>query len=196
MKTYYTVYQTTNHKTGHIYIGTHKTVDVHDSYLGSGTRLANAIRKYGHEFFSKEVLHIFENSEDMFLKEAELVDEEFVKRLDTYNIKTGGYGGWEYINQNRENLTYNWNTKGSSERFKKMHECGDFKYDNFLGKKHTKESKKKMSETSCGMGSGKNNSQYGSMWVTNGVDNRKIKANSTPPDGYTKGRTLKKRVKK
>lgn len=99
MTIYYTVYKTTNTLNGMIYIGKHETTDPQDSYLGSGKRLTNAIKKYGAEYFTKEVLHILDTREAMYSKERELVNEEFVKRIDTYNLKLGGDGGWEYINE-------------------------------------------------------------------------------------------------
>lgn len=34
------------------------------------------------------------------------------------------------------------------------------------------------------------NSQYGTMWVTNGLSNQKIKREDSIPEGYWKGRTL------
>lgn len=37
---------------------------------------------------------------------------------------------------------------------------------------------------------GERNSQYGTMWVTNGSDNLKIKKDSPIPEGYHRGRTL------
>lgn len=37
---------------------------------------------------------------------------------------------------------------------------------------------------------GKKNSQFGTMWITDGVNNRKIKKNDLVPEGYWKGRTL------
>jgi hypothetical protein len=35
---------------------------------------------------------------------------------------------------------------------------------------------------------GETNSQFGSMWITNGVENRKLKKDSIIPEGWTKGR--------
>ena len=39
---------------------------------------------------------------------------------------------------------------------------------------------------------GKGNSQFGTMWVTNGATNLKINKTDNIPDGYYKGRVCKK----
>lgn len=89
----YTVYKITNNLNGKIYIGCHKTYDINDSYMGSGNNIKLAIKKYGIEQFSKDILYIFDNSDDCYKKEAEIVNEEFVKRTDTYNMHPGGNRG-------------------------------------------------------------------------------------------------------
>jgi hypothetical protein len=92
---YYTVYKTTNLVNDKIYIGCHKTKNLNDNYKGSISNLSKAIEKYGIENFKKEILFCFDNEQEMFAKEAELVTEEFVKNSNTYNAKVGGYGGWD-----------------------------------------------------------------------------------------------------
>jgi hypothetical protein len=87
---YYTIYKTTNLINNKIYIGQHITDNLDDGYLGSGTNLHKAIKKYGKENFKKEILHIFDNFDDMDNKEKELVTKEFVLREDTYNLIQGG----------------------------------------------------------------------------------------------------------
>ena len=118
-KIYYIIYKTSNNFDCMFYIGKHITKDINDSYLGSGHRLKNAIKKYGRINFKKETLYIFETEEEMNVKEAEIVNEEFVARDDTYNIALGGFGSFAHID-----------TKGSKNPF--------------YGKKHSKENKLKI----------------------------------------------------
>lgn len=94
----YTIYQTTNNIDGKIYVGSHKTKNLNDGYMGSGKILNQAIDKYGIENFTKDIFHVFDTSKEMYDKEAEIVDESFVQRSDTYNIRLGGSGGWDHIN--------------------------------------------------------------------------------------------------
>lgn len=87
------VYKTTNLISGKIYIGVHSSIDEHDSYLGSGVALKNAVKKYGKDKFKRETLFTFGNIDDAYMKECELVDSVFVAREDTYNLTIGGQGG-------------------------------------------------------------------------------------------------------
>lgn len=96
---FYIIYKITHNASGKQYIGKHQTKDVNDGYMGSGKLLRLAIEKYGRDSFSKVVLHIFDNENDMNAKERELVTEEFCQRKDTYNLCEGGKGGFGYINQ-------------------------------------------------------------------------------------------------
>lgn len=91
---FHIVYQTTNTVNGMIYVGAHSTDLLEDGYLGSGHRLTLAIEKYGIKSFSRNILHIFNTPTEMFSKEAELVNVDFLKRPDVYNIVEGGFGGY------------------------------------------------------------------------------------------------------
>ncbi len=88
----YTVYKTTNLINNKIYVGAHKCKDPNDRYIGSGAILKRSIKKYGRSNFIKEVLFQFDNPDDMYLKESEIVDKDFVARSDTYNVTKGGHG--------------------------------------------------------------------------------------------------------
>ena len=102
MNTLYTVYKITNKVTDKIYIGVHKTKDIDDGYMGSGKYLTYSQNKHGIENFQKEVLFVYDNPEEMYAKEAEIVDIQFVAEKNTYNLKMGGHGGFDYINNNEE----------------------------------------------------------------------------------------------
>lgn len=110
-KKYYLVYKTTNLVNGKIYIGKHETDNLDDGYLGSGILIRRAIEKYGKENFKREILFECSTREEMNAKEAELVNEEFLKRDDIYNLKQGGEGGWDYLNNS--NSSY---AKGTIKR--------------------------------------------------------------------------------
>lgn len=95
----HTVYKITNIVNNKIYIGVHKTDNPYDSYKGTDVIILKAHAKYGLDNFSKEILFTYDTGDDFvneslaYSKEAELVDQEFVDREDTYNIDLGGKGG-------------------------------------------------------------------------------------------------------
>ncbi len=101
MKIYFTVYKITNTINNKIYVGAHKTINLEDDYMGSGDNIKRALKKYGIKNFKKEYIDIFDNENEMFNMESKIVNEDFVKGNNTYNIALGGGGGWELVNQNK-----------------------------------------------------------------------------------------------
>lgn len=81
--------------------------------MGSGSKLRNAIKKYGIESFEKKTLYIFDNKKDALKKEYEIVNEEFVNRKDTYNLTIGGN-----IPPNAKEWWSDIHSKTTSERMK------------------------------------------------------------------------------
>lgn len=116
---FYYIYEIKNNINNKIYVGIHKTKNLNDNYMGSGKLIKNAIKKYGIKNFCKKILMFCKNYEELLKFEKLIVNESFINNKNTYNLKNGGIGGFEYINNN-ENI------------------------NKFKGKKHTKETKQKI----------------------------------------------------
>lgn len=85
----YIVYKTTLKLDDRIYIGVHGQED-QDNYLGSGKHLKRALEYYGSANFEREILFTYDDEDQAYDKEAELVTEEFVKLDTNFNITPGG----------------------------------------------------------------------------------------------------------
>ena len=153
----YVVYKTKNLKDNREYIGVHSTEDVNDNYLGSGTHLKLAIAFYGLDSFSKEILYTFNTKKEAYDKEAELVNEEYVNRKDTYNMKIGGQGGWDHTHSIPDQVEKRraGNKKAIEEGRAAMWRLSPEKRsqmtsgenNGFYGKTHSKEARKKIAES-------------------------------------------------
>lgn len=216
---FYTIYKITNRVNGKYYIGKHQTKDLNDEYMGSGKYLKRAINKYGIENFSKEILHIFKTESEMNAKEKELV----VISEETYNLLEGGQGGFSYINSKGLNVINGYlGGKSFKKKLEDPSFFKDW-YEKNEKSKRNPEVRKKMSEglrlahkegrlTSYQINTpeakqvrlekykvikhqqGERNSQYGTCWITNGIENKKIKKedlNNWTSLGYNKGRVCK-----
>jgi hypothetical protein len=202
--TYHLIYQITNTINGKIYIGKHETYNIDDGYMGSGTLIKEAIRKYGKENFTKEILFMIPTREGMDIKEAEIVTEAFVRLKSNYNIKPGGTGGYSFPQSdvtsedmskrgrlgglkskgNTKNLKM-W-TKGDAppnclENLSKMNTCPIIRQtrkDTFARIEHQV---------------GETNSQFGTCWMHNDSKSIKIKLEDLKKyiaDGYVRGRKI------
>jgi group I intron endonuclease len=147
---HYYLYKITNLVNNKIYVGVHKTKDLNDGYMGSGKIIQQAIQKYGLQNFEKIILETFDTYEEALKKEYQIVNEEFLSRDNTYNLRVGGAGGFDWINKNKLNHTDSVNEKRnttlkagySSGKIKKL--SGEL--NPFWGKTHTEDTKKIISE--------------------------------------------------
>lgn len=212
----YTVYRTVNLVNGKVYVGQHATKNPNDSYIGSGSWLRQAVKKYGRESFKKEVLFVFDNPEEMAAKEAEIVTQEFVDREDTYNLVPGGHLGDAWYEARKgiptEDLS-RWGKAGNEvlkEKLKTSPEYREVQRRNgeriaklwntsgrprfrlnpleFLGRKHSEETIVKMR----GKSAGSSNSQFGTLWICKSGENPKkipgSEVSSYLERGWSRGR--------
>lgn len=205
---HYLVYKITNLTNGKTYIGKHETYDVNDGYMGSGELLNLAKKKYGLENFKREILFDFDSREEMNRKEVELVDEQFVRRADTYNAALGGTGGFYHVNSKRKNWSEEQWIKFAAKRTqptetqksiiskrlsvarkKRILEYGH----NWIGRHHTEESKRKIREHHLKVGyqKGNRNSQFGKHWWMNPVTKESHSFfDKDVPEGWIRGRKM------
>lgn len=99
MPTKFIVYKITNLINNKFYIGAHATINVNDSYMGSGKLIYLAIKKYGLSNFKKDILYVLKSKKEMYNKERFIVNRKFINRKDTYNLKIGGTGGFSSFNK-------------------------------------------------------------------------------------------------
>lgn len=215
---HFIIYKITNTINGKFYIGSHRTKNINDRYMGSGKLLKRAFEKYGIENFTKEILFVFDNSEDMYAKEAEIVNADFLLEENTYNVKIGGFGGWDYSNSSGK--AHRLDKSMQSEyiklgrlKLKELYKDPKFKtkvgksisdsmkrkYDSgyinpFKNKCHSQKTIEKIKVGRLNKGLGSSNSQFGTCWITNGQENKKIKKEDIDNwinIGYYKGRIMK-----
>ncbi len=94
---FFVIYQITNFIDGKIYIGAHVTYNVNDKYMGSSKYLKRDMKELGRQNFKKDILHVFDNKNDMIKMEAEIVNQKFCHREDTYNRMIGGISDWSVL---------------------------------------------------------------------------------------------------
>ena len=117
---FYFIYETTNLINGSKYRGFHQTFDVNNSYLESGPIIIKAIKKYGKRNFKREILEFCDSFEHLIEREAFYVNIEWINRKDTYNLKTGGWGGSKH---SEELKSKHWSRTNKLEVSQKIREA-------------------------------------------------------------------------
>lgn len=211
------MYEIKNNVNGKIYVGVHKTSNEDDGYMGSGKVIRSAIAKYGLENFTKTILERFETAEAMFEREKEFVNEEFLSRRDVYNLRRGGFGGFDHVNKsmsdderkiravkmhlvikdNRKDAEYNLKYIDKKKTTLKEIRSRNSRWK-FNAERNIEFSKRAQAPEAIAKKvatfekiehqKGSKNSQFGSMWITNGIENKKIEKECPIPEGWIKGR--------
>lgn len=174
-----------------------------------GTHIKNAIKKYGKENFKKEIITECNSFEEMNELERKIVDKNFIHNSNTYNHAIGGTNGWknclkykseEEIKEIRQHAVnamrdvYKDPIKRNEyvKKIKDGQKAAEFNHKTFLGKHHTEETKKKMSEIAK-THTGEKNSSFGTCWIFNEKESKKIKKDEIQKYlelGWKKGRKM------
>lgn len=194
LKKYHFIYKTTSLIDGRYYIGMHSTNNLKDGYLGSGTQLMRAIRKYGKENFVMEILEYLPTKELLSQREKEIVTMQEVTDKKCMNLKIGGIGGFpptakrRFLERMKEVDFKKMFSQKASERMVEQYKNGKRVSNppNWTGRKHKPETLEKMKDVKKDWGKGETNSQFGTFWITDGKTNKKTK--SEIPEGWYRGR--------
>lgn len=128
------VYLTTNLITGHFYIGVHSTDVLDDGYIGTGSLIKAAKKKYGKKNFSREVLADFKCISEAYRWESIIVGKDLIEDPNCYNIAPGGSGCPISVNKGKKR------SAETIERIKANHV-------GMTGQSHSYETRKRIKET-------------------------------------------------
>ena len=138
----YKIYLITNTENIKKYVGITKfsLEERFSQHIKRGFILTEAIQKYGYQNFSIDLIEEVESAERAYELEQYYIKEYNTKAPNGYNLTDGGDGifGWEVTEEYRQEC---------SERVKHLHKE---KKVGMYGKKHSDETKRKMSEASKG----------------------------------------------
>lgn len=185
---YHYIYKTICIVTGRFYVGLHSTNKLDDGYIGSGKRLWNSIDEYGKENHQCEILEWLPDRESVIQREKEIITEEFLSDPMCMNIAKGG-GVWPPSCAGFIDEAHQIRCSSAGGKIGGKHPNSGFRRrDTQLkviatktknnswatrgttGFKYSEASKKQMSEAQ----QGKSNSQFGTCWICNGSEVKKI----------------------
>ncbi len=148
MKKYHFVYITRRIGTPYYYYGVHSTNNINDGYIGSGYHFLNAVRKYGKESFSREIIKFFESHDEALKFENEIITKEVLEDEYCYNIQHGGKGSKdEHTLSTKEKMSLSAKErKIPQETRNKLKESMKRKIE-LYGYYHSEETRKRISET-------------------------------------------------
>lgn len=138
--------------------------------------IKHALIKYGKKAFKREIIEYCNSREELITREGEIVTQDFVEKDDNFNHRTGGYANTVFSKEVREQISKN-NPMQRADIRKKVSDAQkkiwtpekkeEFSKNNpmynpetrkqhsgekssWFGRKHTKESKQKMSVANIG----------------------------------------------
>lgn len=106
---YYYIYKVTNKLTNEYYVGQHSSTKepLHDTYMGSGIQIKQALKRYGTHNFTKEIVQLCENTTDLNVAELIHIGDKWFTDPLCLNMKAGGEAGrgWTHTIEARRNIS-------------------------------------------------------------------------------------------
>jgi len=155
MKQHGYVYRVTNRITGAVYVGQRRG-EFRSWYLGSGTVIRNAVKKYGATNFLLEFIQSAFDQPSLDRLETHFISEAR-SRGETYNIRDGGLGSLFNGFGPMKGRTHSEDTKKRFSEDRKGSKNPNFGRDFFgsnnphFGKRHSEEAKQKISARTTGV---------------------------------------------
>jgi len=175
----------------------HSTDNINDGYVGSGKRLWYSIHKHGLENHICNILEFYDSREKLVIQEKDLINADLLKDPQCMNLAIGGSGSWAHCNQpgnwkGKSNFDWELGQKAynqklnSNPEFKKY--CAELSRQKLLKcreiggkigrlKALSEESNQKRKNTfqKINHQSGEKNSQFGTCWIFDPLENKAIK---------------------
>jgi hypothetical protein len=176
------LYITTNLVNGKKYIG--QTTSSRKNYIGSGSVIMSAIKKYGKENFLRE--NIYEDDWEFI----DLLEQEYIEKYDAvnsplyYNQKPGGYYSTHSAVSRKIMSEKAIGRKVSAESKQQRSENMKGEKNPMYGKKRTDDEKERIRQKVL-----LNNPQRGTFWWNNEVE--EIRSKECPGLEWKKGRLEK-----
>ncbi len=210
------IYETTNLINGKKYIGKHiSNIFEPDKYIGSGTLILKAIKKYGKENFKCRLIEECSSLEELNDREKywvsycnSVLDENY------YNLAKGGDGGSGrgagsyWIDKNKRAAALEKQKESLNNFYKENPYVHSGKNNPMYGKHHTEKAKKVISINSKTSEGVKNSTRFkghahstesrkkisdalsGRVWITDGINSKMILKEDILPEGWWYGRKL------
>lgn len=130
------------------YIGMHSTTRLDDNYLGSGLIIRRSLKKYGVGQHVKEILLFCSSRRELCCKERDIVNETLLQDPLCMNLKIGGEGGGQKGIKRSEEFKIKMSQARRmliSQGWSMPKKSIDQMRAKLRGRKHTSETKSKMS---------------------------------------------------
>ena len=198
----------------------HSTINLDDSYYGSGKRIGYSILKYGLENHTKEIIEYCNSRDELTKREKDIITPELLKDKLCLNLREGGEGGWGHINSNEAfrkaknkkagqitgamngkktlaNLTFEQRSARTKKGIQTKRNLGIFDLSMKIWQQASQSTeareKRKATLKNINHQQGEKNSMHGKMWIYSLILKQcyTIDKNASIPPTFIKGRKMK-----